>query len=562
MILDKLRKTYNKSILVLGFTVFIISSCSDPLDVSPITTYELESYYSNEAQINAALAGVYSSFASSRVYGETLLLFDAGTDESVSRENWTIRTPVNLYVHTATDEDIESSWQQLYTAVHNSNQIIKNLSINNFESQEIVNRYLAEARFLRGFAFLTLTTWWDEIPLRLEPTVDQSSNHVAASKLEDVYLQIINDLTFAANNLLATNDVDYQAGRANSMAAQGLLAKTYLKAAGFPLKAINIGGKNPYEAAKEHCEIIINSGQHNLNPNYKDVFMNYIQGNYDFKESIFEIVFKDFTQSGIRLFGGNIGGSANGLLNGVVTPGEPRSAPKIVPSGAIAELLYDIDNDLRYNWNLPNIAATQQGAILETSLFAFNYSSGKFRRWDLAVPGDIVASNLLTPGYVALENANFSTSGATSINLPIMRYADVLLMFAEASNQISGPTAEAINAIDKVRQRAGLNALSVDNPAGLSSKEAFFNELVDERYRELCMEGNRKFDLIRWGLLGDKLEVLDLAIKNHPDYNENSLEIRGFLRAPNNFDASKHLSLPYPLQEVTINNKLEQKSEW
>jgi hypothetical protein len=136
-------------------------------------------------------------------------------------------------------------------------------------------------------------------------------------------------------------------------------------------------------------------------------------------------------------------------------------------------------------------------------------------------------------------------------------------MYAEADNEVNGaPSALGIQYLDQVRQRAGLLPIAIAKPLAISSKQNFFKEIVDERFRELTFEALRKHDLIRWGLLGEKLKLLEQTIKGEPTYSATNGDHQAFLRPSLFFDPSKHLSLPYPLQEVQLNNSLEQKSNW
>ena len=105
--------------------------------------------------------------------------------------------------------------------------------------------------------------------------------------------------------------------------------------------------------------------------------------------------------------------------------------------------------------------------------------------------------------------------------------------------------------------RAGLTPYS-----GNLNHDDFFNELVDERLRELCFEGLRKQDLIRWNLLEEKLMETNQTIKNFPTFNASNQFHSTYLEPGNNFDKSKHLLLPYPLQETQLNSKLEQRQGW
>jgi len=230
----------------------------------------------------------------------------------------------------------------------------------------------------------------------------------------------------------------------------------------------------------------------------------------------------------------------------------------------IFEYIYE-EGDTRKAWNVPFYSGAKNqwnpnGVILATAdAFNWTFSPGKFRRWDAAVPEDIDASNEQIKPVVTLESPIPVHQSLTGINFPLLRYSDVLLMLAEAENALNGPTSIAQNAIDVVRNRAGLDNLAIANPDAIAGQEAFFNELTDERMRELCFEGHRKHDLIRWGLYETKLIVLNNIVINHPSYTPGFI---AKLRAYTNFDPSKHLSLPYPEQEVLINNLMDQKTGW
>jgi len=542
----------------------IALSCSDSLELEPKTTWAVDSFYQNESDINAALAGIHSFLSGYSVFGGVIQQMNVGTDEANKLKSWNSNYPTGFYGHNPASGEIRDLYRNLYGGINNSNNMIKHIDPANFEDEAVYNNYLGEARFLRGFMYYHLTIWFNEIPLRLEPTKDQSSNHVAPSPVRDVYEQIIADLTFASENLYSSFSPDYVPGHANSMAAHAMLAKTYLKAAGYPLQATEINGKNPYQAAKDHCAIIMNDGNHALNPSYKDVFLNYIQNRFDLSETLFEIVYKNGTDLGLNI-GGRIG-VQNGLFLGVNGPriGEPIGNPEIQPS-PVNQYMYEQNDSLRRHWNIPGYGANKggwagpNGLVAAKDPFTWGYSIGKFRRWDAAYPWDLDLTNAQLQPIITLETPVPVNQHFTGINYPILRFSDVLLMFAEAENALNGPTAAAQEAIDRVRNRAGLENLAIAKPTTIAGPQAFFDEIVDERFRELCFEGHRKHDLIRWGLLEQKVTELYESIIYEPGYNASQAHRH---RAYDYFDASKHLSLPYPEQEVLINNKLDQKPGW
>ncbi|MCA0932470.1 RagB/SusD family nutrient uptake outer membrane protein [Lutimonas saemankumensis] len=557
----KIKSLYRKGLLILGLLVATLG-CSDALELDPKTTWAAENFYKNKTEINAALAGIHSSLSSGNTFGGVLQQMSSGTDEDYKLKSWNENIPTSIMAHNPASGEVQLLYQNFYQGINNCNNFIKYISPDNFEEEEEFNKYLGEAKFLRAFMYYHLTIWYNEVPLRLEPSVDQNSNHVAPSPVEDIYLQIIEDMTFAAEHLPGSFDSDYVAGHANSMAAHAMLAKTYLKAAGYPLRATEINGRNPYEAAKEHCAVVMNEGNHGLNADYKELFLNYIQNRFDLSETLFEIVYRNGTDLGLNI-GGRIGYS-NGLHIGIngSRVGEPFASPEISPS-PIHDEIYE-EGDKRKTWNTPSYNGAKNknfpnGKVNELHALQWGYTIGKFRRWDAIYPDDIERTNASATPIITLETPQPINQNITGINFPVLRFSDVLLMFAEASNELDGPTGEAIAAVDLVRNRAGLENLGSVKPDAIAGKGAFFEEIVDERLRELCFEGHRKMDLIRWGLLEEKLTELYESIIYHPNYTPASA-FR--YRCYTNFDPSKHLSLPYPQQEVLINNLLEQKPEW
>lgn len=562
MTTKKIKYLYSRTLAVIGF-ISVLASCSDSLELEPKGTLTPDSFYKNKTDVNLAISGIYSSISSGQTLGKNLWLMDSGTDEGYAIKGWVEANPTNLYNHNSSTREVEDAWRVLYGGINNSNNLINRLDPNLFE-EEVFNSYKGEALFIRAFLYYQLTIWWNKVPLRLTPTLDQSANHKEPAELEAIYLQMIEDLTFAAEHLPASNDTEYVVGHANKMAAHAMLAKVYMKAAGYPAQMTVLNDKNPYKAAMEHCAVIKNDDYYQLNPSYKQVFINYAQNKYDLKESLFEVVFKNGSDLGVGISG------AVGVRNGLLYKPEPRSQtpygdPEIAPSPIFNDKYIDLLNpddpsydpnaefDVRKDWNVPSISANGKGKInVLGDALSWGYAIGKFRRWEPLDPTDLT----LIPNIKVLEIPEPLHSTQTGINMPVIRYADVLLLFAEASFRFNGdtPTPEAIDAINLVRDRAGLSGLPV-----LGSAE-FFNEIVDERLRELCFEGHRKADLIRWNLLADKIVELDESIRFHESYLQASHQTK--LRCVNNFDATKHLSMPYPLQEVSINNELEQKPEW
>lgn len=568
----------NKIIVIVLLMTLV--SCADFLDISPFSQWKLDDCYSNKTEVEMALAGIYSQLANDNVYGFNFnVRLEAGTDETYTSdysENWKNAR----YETSSSDDIIKNAWTSFYSCINLVNLFEENLN-NDFLSDDEYNRYLAKARFYRAFCYMHLANWWGDVPLRLKPTVQQADNNVPSSPVLEIYEQVEKDFLFAVKHLAHASDPTYIPGEPNSMAARGLLARLYLKMGGYqPYLSENEAecyfpdNEQYFDKALAQCDTIIYvDNWHSITPfsednnSYRNHFLNYIQDRYDTKESLFEISFGYMTDKGISIHG------RIGNINGVYYTGTtkiPRGFSNINPSVVLYDLYMEDTDDKRIDWNISGYInkyaaasnAFRMSYILHKPL-NFEYSCGKYRRWE---PKDLDAvkkssSGILSAPYIILNEGPSATDpNFTSINFPVLRFSDVLLMYAEAA--IGGrfgntpPTQKALNCLNRVRNRAGLGNFST------TDHDTFFEEIVNERLRELCFEGLRKQDLIRWDLLESKLAFTALSIKNNASFDPNNTRHQAYLAPSINFNRAKHLTLPYPLQEIEINNKLSQKLNW
>lgn len=562
MKIEEFSKSYLNRLLVVFF-VLTVSSCEDYLDVKPESVWESQSFYSTPQEAEIALAGIYGVIASDEGYGREMLILEAGTDEYYYNRRFNENWGVSLFRNTESDDESFSFWTNQYQAINLANLFIESISRESYENDADYNALVAEARFLRALCHFNLSNYWEEIPLRLESSKDQTDNNLAPASLSEVYSAIVEDFTFASQNLPHPTDAKYVPGRAHRMAAHGLLARVYLKMSGAPFR------ENHYQDVMAHCDSVIMDGFHRLTSNadttgYRSLFLNLIGGVYNTQEVLFEISFQNLRDQGLLNIDGRYG-ALNGLNFGSSnTFGDPNGFSQ---AGVFPTLsnLFDKENDRRYQWNIPSYKRTNSGDITSISheLAVLDFCPAKYRRWEPLNYDDIFNSGTEEP-YVVLENsASELNRNFTSINFPVLRYSDILLMYAEAANEQSGgPTAKAIQYLNEVRNRAGLINIELEKPTVVASRELFLDELVDERARELCFEGVRRADLIRWELFDDKLQEVKLIVEGHPNYVAGNADHQAMLRGPNNFDVTKHLSLPYPLTEVLVNQLLEQKEVW
>ncbi len=571
-------KKGNIYISTVLLVVFTLTGCSKFLELNPKSSWKDESFYSSKEEAALALSGIYSQLAKEDLYGYKFnVTLEAGTDETYTNDpspNWNAAK----YAYTSSNDEIKNAWLRFYTCIQLVNQFEKNLKADLFTTEQY-NNLLAKARFIRAFAYFNLANWFGPVPLRLTPSSSQEDNDFPPSPVFDVYKQVEKDYLFAAEHLNHAKDAGYVPGEPNKMAAHGLLARLYLKMGGYqPYLSDNEADcyfenrQQYFDKAKEQCEIIITDGWHSIvpyavdNKSYRNHFLSYLQDRYDLKESLFEISFGNLYSMGINVSGrlGNING-----VEFVGTSNIPRGFANINVALPVYETYSQ--EDTRREWNIAGYRNKYTSSTqVYTMSYIFNnplhfeYAIGKFRRWE---PENM--DELKTKGSVA--NAKYTilnnTPGSdvdpnfTSINFPVLRYSDVLLMHAEAIIGGRFGTADAdaaaVNSLNIVRERAGL-----DPYTGSLSHNDFFNELVNERLRELCFEGLRKQDLIRWNLLKDKLDETNAAIKGHALFLPTDQYHQTFLEPGNNFDKSKHLLLPYPLQETLINDSLSPRLGW
>ncbi|MCT4672929.1 MAG: RagB/SusD family nutrient uptake outer membrane protein [Prolixibacteraceae bacterium] len=521
-----------KKLIYILIVLFSLSGCEDNLDLEPISSVSSSTFYNNKDECQLALNGIYNVIGGSDLYGKSLGITSAyGTDEALyarENQNWSFAT----YTFNASTKELEKVWMSLYRAINNANILLSKVGNANFSSDKDVQEIIAQARFLRAFCYYELVKRWENVPLRLEvvETLEQANN-IKASSAEAVYLFIIDELEEIAPSLELPKSGSI--GKATRTACWGLLARVYLSKAGYPIQH---EPTESYKKVEEYCDNIINSGVHSLNPDYKNIFMQEIKGIHDFSEIIFEIQFENISSEGLNE------GGAYGVATGVQTLVSKGAYCGGFSYAALSLVnLYDQDQDIRYNWNIADWKVDKKGKLQQISDI-FKLYPGKFRRMDIDDEGQTIP---LEPGTLSKNQ--------TGIDFPVLRYSDVLLMKAEAINEL-GRTTEATPLLNQIRHRAGLADIEAETVASI---DLFREELKDERSRELCFEGVRKFDLIRWGDLGRKLNDLEAQM----DQAKISDSYQWLYDASRNFE-DKHVVWPLPLIELEENKLIEQHSLW
>lgn len=522
--------------MMVVLLVVTTTACEDLLEEKPRSYYAAETFFQTVKQANMATLGIYDVLAELDTYGRTLSMIWCADTDIMQMRGTGLDNDRRKMCHYNADPSlgwVQNTWTMLWKGIDRANMVIQKIPEMDLYTEgtedeiKMLQRYLGEAKFLRGLIYFDLVRIWGAVPLKTEPTKASDDMSVSRASYEELYNQIDKDLTDAAELLPWRSDVPEAGERASKGAALGTHARVCLARGGYYLDVYEkqrtrvSNYKDYYEKAAQLTKQVIESGEHALNPSYEQVFRNYCEFKVEPKESMFEIGM--FNLEGGAANTGIIGsyngptaaadyiyGRANSFLN---------STPLFKASFA--------DEDLR-----KEVAVTDFQILADGTLKVYPknndhmWSPGKWRRnWHIQ----------------AAKNPN-----NTDLNWVYLRYADVLLMRAEAENEVNeGPNAAAYAAINEVRDRAGLE----DLPSGLS-KDEFFEALKQERVWELCFEGWRKDDLVRWNILGETLRQAQADLKEH---RSNFPYVAGDL-----FDEDKDELWPIPLVDIDENPNLFQ----
>jgi hypothetical protein len=447
----KTTKKYILLALIVGISGLL--GCSKFLDETDPSNFTVGAYFTKPEQARTSVNAIYASlrdpmggdFGGAPWTMQEFATGQAATDLGQAVNSYFIKDLKN----TAENGYGRTYWQSYYKGIGNANLSIANIpKIAGMDAAQ-VKQLLGEAYFLRAWYYFTLVQLFGNVPLITEP-IDLTSAQLKPKQAspDDVYKLIVSDLTTAEASGLPWTDAG---GKASLGAVKSLLAKVYLTMAGYPLKK----GNDYYDLAAKKAAEVIDSKQFKLFDTYADL---HNPGKKNIEENIFMTQFK--TQA---------------------IPGSWQSL--IIP----------------YNKNISAYSA-ETGGIYATADFVKSYDPADLR----AKEGQFFFTKFTNQDDRKLEvnlggyflyklfDVDAQTNTASSdLNWSLIRYAEVLLIYAEASNEVSGPSGKAYDAVNAIRTRAQLS-----NLAGLSTDQ--FREAVwKERWYELCFEDVTWFDMAR-----------------------------------------------------------------
>ena len=494
----------------------LIMSCESltNLDTPSESDYSSDNLFQTISQAKMTTYGIYYTFTND-IYSRTINTHLSCDVDEVQTSGGLATSDRNIaarYNTIPTNAELTKVWDRLYAGVERANVNIDripkmDLWVNGTDAEKNeLKRFLGEAYTLRAYFMHDLIKMFGDVPFKTTPSVSGENFFVDRVSRDTIYAQIINDLQKAVDLVPWRKEVPPQA-RFTKGAVKGMLARIALHAAGYSLRwdagGGNLGMRTNSDAAKvreyyqiardQTWDIINDPGQnHILNPDYLDIWKTLCAQKFDtqYGESMFEIGFWNPTgeQAGNGYIGNKVGVPVNSAV--ISTFGAGGSEIRVLPA-----YMASFDSlDVRRDVTCADFEIDALGMRVVRDK-AWEYNPGKWRTW---------------------WSTYKSTSSYTGIDHILLRYADVLLMFAEADSWLSNaPTPDAIDALKQVRKRAfaGNEAL-IDAETYPSDLAGFMEVIMQERSWELGTEGVRKWDLIRWNKLGEALVAARAAFES------------------------------------------------
>jgi len=493
-----MNRKYFHLFLIMTAASVMFFSCKKFLNQTPITEVGSDQVFKDVSSTYKAISGVYSRLVGDQGYGIRVSLYYPVDDDAMQGPTGAgdnDRRDLARYSATSGNAQITSPFNQMFAGIEFANICIANIPAmdmyNNGSDQQKkqLQRMLGEALTLRAQFYLEAIRNWGDLPAHWLPASVQATadQFPSRSNRDSLYDHLLDDLKTAEDLVPWKNDLaaigDPVDERITKASVKGLRARIALYRGGYSLR--QTGGMQRgsnylsyYQIAKTECSDIINSGQHSLNPSFKALWKNQVCA-HAIADPNGELIFQA-SAAGLS----SAEDTKLGYYNGPTVNSLGNKSINVLPSYFY---LFDSTDTRRDVTCAPYNVGTDGSVKIGQAIVAI--CDGKYRR-------DWVTNPTVSP-----------TNAVQYLGLKwqILRYSDVLLMFAEADNEINGPTPEAYNAVNMVRRRAYGKPITtpdptVDIPSGLI-KSDFFKYVVRERALELGGEGQRKYDLIRWNLL-------------------------------------------------------------
>lgn len=469
-----------RNLILFGFCLLGSVACEKNLEEVPLSFFEESNSFKSAADATSAINGVYSRLRG--IYGMNMIdLADLNSDECEVREDNGGGNEIHKNLFNSGTRLFDMFYTNSYVLIDRANRVIANVPKINMDIK-LRDQIVGEAKFMRALAYFNLVRAFGDVPLVTVISNDVVNVRVPRDPAEKVYQQVILDLQDAEKTLPAKYTAASENGRATVGAAKSILAKVYLT-------------RKDWTNAAAKAKEVIDSKSYSLVADYRDVFLPEKENG---PEHIFSIQYSCY----LPAYGSGMAVSFAIYFSYPINL--TGGSYQVVP----AHVATYLPGDYRKEVTVINEKKIANGT---TVLSRTGPHMDKY--WDPLACGSESARN----------------------NFLVIRYADVLLMYAEAINELGGPNADAYAAINQVRARArkGNEASMLKDLAGLSQAQ-FREAVLQERSWELCFEGHRRWDLLRSGKYIDNMKKIGITAE------------------------SKHLLYPVPIQEMDVNPALTQ----
>ncbi len=528
------------TIIAISTAFFSLIACKKELQEVPYSFYSPENSYKNESDAKATINGIYSELYTYDLYIQPFWNMTILDDDHVSGADWFLGSTGagNPQAYWGVD----GPWKGCYVIIARANTALENIVNITDIDPDIKQRFLGEAYFLRGWAYLQLVQLYGGVPLRLKAvSAENPDTNVPRATVVDTYEAIIEDFKKAETMLFPLGDARKgEAGRVYQGVAKAFLAKTYLTmASGAATGNISVrGGSNNgvytytktvvaglenidskayYALASAKAKEVIDSQLNELTPSWTTLWS--IDGRNN-KEQMWELQSLAGTDFIVNLsayfparstFGQGAVWTTNNHYN------DYEVQDKRVLEGITHNYTTLQGTNIFYPFEQANLYQVVNGVTYLNS-------------------NSTTSQRAYTIKYSSVADPSVASSDAF---YPLLRYSEVLLMYAEAENEAnSGPTTPAYDALKEVRDRANAS----EAPAGMN-QEQFRSFVLAERAREFNLEGIRRFDLMRWGIY--------LPVMNKIGTGQNNIS---------KSRSNRNILYPIPLNEINSNTQITENN--
>ncbi|HUR32018.1 MAG TPA: RagB/SusD family nutrient uptake outer membrane protein [Saprospiraceae bacterium] len=493
VLLSNQINTKMRYIISLIVVIIIASGCSEEfLDRKPKGQLTFDTFFENKDHAILATNAIYQQFRSWEMSAFPWIaitdIISDDADKGSNENDAPYLKEIDEFTFDATNAIFQQAWQGTYHAIFRANLAIINIPGISMDPV-LRDRLVGEAKFLRAYSYFRLVQWFGDVPIIDRILTDAEYYNQPRAPKQEVYNFIETDLLDAINVLPEKSDYpSADLGRATKGAARGILAKLYMV-------------EHDFSKASEQLETIITSGEYSLLTRYDE---NFLQVGENGAESVFEI--------------------------SAVATQAPIAGPGAVPFNMIQGVRGD--PNLGWGFNRPSDDLNESYEIGDPRRQATILYEGEV----LPDGSDLIHENpeILNPRYnqKAWVPSHPGLQDNGPGNIRILRYADILLLAAEAFNEIGNP-AKALEYLNQVRRRARGSNNFILPDVTIMEQSALRDKIYAERRSELAMEQQRWFDLARWGRIPEVMDPLFEA-----------------------FDASKHTLLPIPQSEIDLTGGL------